>query len=560
DERSEADKLMVQRFKLFDLALRDISHVLDHWDRTQLIVNRSSTPEGGVSLPKEEEAPPSGRKGKKEREKEKLEKERQEKERAEKERADQERIEKEKADKEKQKHEEKASDGMGIPHILLDANDPDNPCCKQILATGKLPTVDDVRMSESRKDDHGPPSRKGKNARTGTGRKSSPRRSRRGSTDGKTSPPIPITPGSEADQSSMLGEAAEFKVIKLSHFRWLVPAYGETVLRVRFSSEELGQFDQTLNFEIVGTRRRYQLFCRGVCSFPTICREPRVVFPHRKKMKPRPEETVMKKYILQDEIFEFGPLLCGKTRERYKEGRYPENMEQLTILNTSPLPANISFCYQHDSNATTFLLDPPNMNLEPNESKILSMWAYPKTAGRFVDSIVCCVRENPEPICFNVACHGVRPELELDRKHLHFDKVLLHRKDTRTLYLRNSTMLAVAWKVAGMENMGDDFSLNQDTGVIEPRCEFALQLHFRATKAMNLKKTIRLEISDVENIMGLVQTENVQVTAEAYDVALDMSFPKGADGGLDFGTIRVMDESKQTCSLKNKGKYEIGFK
>lgn len=27
--------------------------------------------------------------------------------------------------------------------------------------------------------------------------------------------------------------------------------------------------------------------------------------------------------------------------------------------------------------------------------------------------------------------------------------------------------------------------------------------------------------------MGLVQTENIQVHAEAYDVALDMSFPKG---------------------------------
>uniref|UniRef100_H2XZ27 Hydin adenylate kinase-like domain-containing protein n=1 Tax=Ciona intestinalis TaxID=7719 RepID=H2XZ27_CIOIN len=648
DDRSDAEKMMQQRFKLFDLSLKDLSNVLEHWDRSQLIVNRSSTPEGGGganTATSRDKAPPSGKKGsKKEREKERLERERQEKERAEKEKADRERIEKEKADREKQRMEEGIEvdgqgsadvfDGIGVPHIQLDANDPENPCCKQILELGKLPTVNDVldglglgpkgppipppamfsvipfpvkrkppsgdkaqhyefvasspddpnigvddqaskepepppeeptpsevtRWSESRKEDPAPPSRKGKNARTGTGRKSSPRRSRRGSTDGgKISPPIPITPGSEADQSSVMGESSDFKVVKLSHFRWVVPAYGETILRVRFSSEELGQFDQTLNFEIVGTRRRYQVFCRGVCSFPTICREPRIVFPHRKKTKPRPEETVAKKYILQEEVFEFGPLLCGKTRERYKEGRYPENMEQLTIMNTSPLPANISFCFQHDSNATTFLLDPPNISLEPNESKALSVWAYPKTAGRFMDCIVCCVRENPEPICFNVACHGVRPELELDRKHLHFDKVLLHRKDTRTLYLRNSTMLAVAWKVAGMENMGDDFSLNQDVGVIEPRCEFALQLHFRATKAMNLKKTIRLEISDVENIMGLVQTENVQVTAEAYDVALDMSFPKGADGGLDFGTIRVMDESKQTCSLKNKGKYEIGF-
>ena len=59
--------------------------------------------------------------------------------------------------------------------------------------------------------------------------------------------------------------------------------------------------------------------------------------------------------------------------------------------------------------------------------------------------------------------------------------------------------------------------------------------------------------------MGLVQAENIQILAEAYDVALDMSFPRGADGGIDFGIIRVLDESRQICSLKNKGRYEIGF-
>ena len=69
-----------------------------------------------------------------------------------------------------------------------------------------------------------------------------------------------------------------------------------------------------------------------------------------------------------------------------------------------------------------------------------------------------------------------------------------------------------------------------------------------------------LQISDKDNIMGLVQTENIQVQAEAYDVALDMSFPKGADGGIDFDVIRVMDEQKQSCSLKNKGRYDIKYK
>ena len=57
----------------------------------------------------------------------------------------------------------------------------------------------------------------------------------------------------------------------------MIPANGEVTLRLKFVSDDLGQFDQTMNFEIMGTRRRYQLYCRGICAFPTISREPRSV-------------------------------------------------------------------------------------------------------------------------------------------------------------------------------------------------------------------------------------------------------------------------------------------
>lgn len=34
----------------------------------------------------------------------------------------------------------------------------------------------------------------------------------------------------------------------------------------------------------------------------------------------------------------------------------------------------------------------------------------------------------------------------------------------------------------------------------------------------------------------------------------------GADGGgIDFDVIRVADEQKHQCSLRNKGKYEIEY-
>ena len=44
---------------------------------------------------------------------------------------------------------------------------------------------------------------------------------------------------------------------------------------------------------------------------------------------------------------------------------------------------------------------------------------------------------------------------------------------------------------------------------------------------MILYHLLILQVSDVDSIMGCVQYENIQVHAEAYDVALDMSFPKG---------------------------------
>ena len=41
----------------------------------------------------------------------------------------------------------------------------------------------------------------------------------------------------------------------------------------------------------------------------------RIVFPHRKKTK-KNDEIAHKKYILTSEVFEFGPLLVGKSRDK----------------------------------------------------------------------------------------------------------------------------------------------------------------------------------------------------------------------------------------------------
>lgn len=57
----------------------------------------------------------------------------------------------------------------------------------------------------------------------------------------------------------------------LARFRWTVPAHGEVLLKIWFYSQHPGTFSQTFTFELMGTRRLYQLPCRGICTYPSIC-------------------------------------------------------------------------------------------------------------------------------------------------------------------------------------------------------------------------------------------------------------------------------------------------
>lgn len=70
----------------------------------------------------------------------------------------------------------------------------------------------------------------------------------------------------------------------------------------------------------------------------------------------------------------------------------------------------------------------------------------------------------------------------------------LCRRDRKTLVLQNRTPLPMAWRLSGLENLGEDFSVSQDEGVVGPRTEFCVHLDFKATRALNIKKMIRLEV------------------------------------------------------------------
>ncbi|KAI9095517.1 hypothetical protein DFS34DRAFT_651319 [Phlyctochytrium arcticum] len=344
----------------------------------------------------------------------------------------------------------------------------------------------------------------------------------------------------------------------IRRYRWVIGPHERRELMVKFTASEVGKFEQTLSFGLVGARARLATKCVGHCQYSQIPNEPKRIFSKWRKTKD--EKTIVHgEYVSSTGIFEFGPLLYSKPREKYLD-RFPENRAQLTFTNPGKADIRLAFGFRHDVKGDVFFFDPPGLDLPSGQSGVLSVWAYPRNTNFVDDTLVVCVKDNPEPYYFRMTCVGVKPELEVDKRTLSFEKLLLGKVERRELRLRNNTLLPVAWKLVGADALGDEFQVQPLEGVLGPAQECLISADFKGTKPVVVKKAVRLEISDVEKIAGVVQEVPVLVTAEAYDIAIDLHFPKGYEGGLDFGVIKVYEEGKQMCTFKNKGKYEVGYR
>nr|KAJ3422703.1 hypothetical protein HK105_006819 [Polyrhizophydium stewartii] len=341
-------------------------------------------------------------------------------------------------------------------------------------------------------------------------------------------------------------------------FRWIFQPGERKELTLRFNPTDVGRFEQILAFETAGARGRFQLPCVGTCQYHHIVTDFRKIFGKWRRQKD--EKTVLHgEYVVSTGTYEFGPLLSSKPKEKYLE-RFPENRATFMMINPCNCEIKIMFALRNDVKGDVFFFEPQTMDLGPGQTQTVSVWAYPRNNNHFEDTFVVSVKDNPEPYTIKLGCIGVRPELEIDKKHISFDKMLLGRSERREIRLRNQTHMSVAWKLTGVESLGEEFSITPAEGMVESFQEVAVAAEFKGIKPIVVKRPIRLEVCDAEKIGGIVQDVSIMVTAEAYDIAMDLHFPKSSDGGLEFGVLRVFEEGKQMCMIKNKGKYEVGYR
>ncbi|KAJ3270503.1 hypothetical protein HDV01_007759 [Terramyces sp. JEL0728] len=340
--------------------------------------------------------------------------------------------------------------------------------------------------------------------------------------------------------------------------RWILQGGEKKDIVVKFNPTEPGKFEYNLKFESVGIPGGFTLPCRGLCQYSTIVTDIKKIFPKFRKVK-EDKAIIQGEYVVATNTFEFGPLLQNKPREKYLE-KFPENKATFNFINPTNTEIKVMFTLKGDIKSDVFFFDQQPISLLPGKSQSVAVWAYPRTATNVEDLFIVSIKDNPEPYIFKISCIGVKPELEVDKRTLNFEKLLLGRTEKREIRVRNPTLLPVAWRIAGIDSLGEEFTISPMEGQIESLQEVTVSAEFKAIKSLLIKKVLKLEVSDPEKIGGIVQEIPLLVTAEAYDIAMDVHFPKGFEGGLDFGTLKVLEDGKQLVTLKNKGKYEVGFR
>ncbi|OQR91449.1 hydrocephalus-inducing protein [Achlya hypogyna] len=368
--------------------------------------------------------------------------------------------------------------------------------------------------------------------------------------------------------------------------RWILPPQSEVRFQVTFASGDTGTFDSTLGFEILGSKREVSLFCRGICAVPGINADPRNVFMSRAKHR-ADGALVHKKYVLSKGVYEFGPLLLGKspdvrleppTSEAYKAARRT-NAEVFRISNPSRFPAHLHFVFEKQvptedpetPEKPTFAVEPTEVVVAEGDTVEVLVWAFPAKKGVLTDTLVCCIADNPEPVTFPITCIGCAPAVHLsgpwpdEAKLLDFDRLLLRRQEEKTWSVTNTCELPVVWRI--VLDTPPEFEVVPREGTLKPGQAQAVVVHFTAATEGTFALTLPVDFADVEG--GLVvgnphmRKDAVKVKAEAYKIdvcSFDEEGDPGAEspnGVLDFGLLRVGDTPTKAFSLRNRGKYDI---
>ncbi|KAL5112998.1 hypothetical protein TcWFU_009781 [Taenia crassiceps] len=346
-----------------------------------------------------------------------------------------------------------------------------------------------------------------------------------------------------------------------SAYRWVVPGNGQIQLSLKFAPNRIGDFRELLRFEVLRTKEEFKIECRGCCQLPQLVIEPRMVFSKVEECC-LPDKPPRKTFILDKNCFHFGPLLAAKSRDRILAGEYRENITELRLQNYGSHSVDVKLTFEDNESGENFAVSPSELHISRDEDQVAKVYALPTTIVYATSKLIGWIKNNPEPFKFDFSVIGVLPNLTVQTKVVNFGKVPLNKTERQKIVIRNPTLIPVAWKCEVLEPTKEmSFTVYPTSGILDSFDELgSITVEYNGSSDLQkiaIKRWLRFIAMDTRGLSNPVTIHPpVGVQVEAVDPEFEIVIPKG---GLDFGLIRVQEESKKSLELRNHGPFKLQY-
>ncbi|KAJ1499935.1 hypothetical protein HMI54_011248, partial [Coelomomyces lativittatus] len=220
------------------------------------------------------------------------------------------------------------------------------------------------------------------------------------------------------------------------------------------------------------------LIILGLCQYPNIVFDPKRFFSKVKKVA---EGDTSGYFVIPENRFDFGPLPLSRTKSEKEKNA--ENKTLFSFTNATYQDIRVTLGLLSDK-SDVFFFDLSSLDIKPQGTIFSNLSCWPKTQGRIEETIVICVKDNPEPIQFKVSGIGYKPELEMDKRNINFDKLLVGKADVREIRVRNPICVPLGLRVIGMDGLGEEFTFGPTELLLLPNQDQIFVCEFKSTKAV----------------------------------------------------------------------------
>jgi hypothetical protein len=159
---------------------------------------------------------------------------------------------------------------------------------------------------------------------------------------------------------------------------------------------------------------------------------------------------------------------------------------------------------EESTDVSVFSCEPTFMELAAGETRDLIVWAFPQVVGLAQDTLVCSVKNNPEPVLFPVSCIGAIPQLQLSAATVEFERLLIDQHSYRSVILENPSAIPVAWALRAPPSL---LLLNEtDLGLVSSDSKSARRTFLPTAAVMPSPK--KDPKSDTKNVKPLIPIES----------------------------------------------------